>query len=480
MPKSVNTTSIEKAETEFFYGHYYENSQNQDLLRLKSNGRWGGKPNTFLLNDYEKLMILLHTEEYDVSVQFKENFNSDETKSTPVTKLDKIKEIFEYVISHRKLSIRAGTIDAYSTGEEDKKYNASEMSDGERIVFYLIGEVMCVKENSLIIIDEPENHLHKSIIKKLWDRIEQERLDCTFVYLTHDIDFAVSRQNSEKIWMKSYNGNDIWDYEILENQPTLPEQLYLEVLGSRNPILFIEGDLDSIDYKFYEQIFTEYTVKSIGSCNKVFEATKSFNELKEFHHINSFGLIDRDRRTTEQIQNIKDSNIWVSKVTEVESFLLLEDIIKIVAKRMGKNADEVFTKTKINVINELKNNIEYEATQYTLHAIKNDFEKNLNPKLANFNELENELDKYWNAQNFKDIYNKIKNEFEEIVNSNNYNAVLEKYNNKGLIYKSKVIDECGISTKNNAYLTFIITILKENNNESKIIRKAVNDMIYKK
>ena len=38
------------------------------------------------------------------------------------------------------------------------------MSDGERAIFYFIGEVLCAKENSLIIIDEPENHLHKSIL----------------------------------------------------------------------------------------------------------------------------------------------------------------------------------------------------------------------------------------------------------------------------------------------------------------------------
>ncbi|GAH33976.1 unnamed protein product, partial [marine sediment metagenome] len=80
------------------------------------------------------------------------------------------------------------------------------MSDGERVVFYLIGAVISVPENSIIVIDEPEMHIHKSITKKLWDKIEQERTDCTFIYLTHDIDFASSRQEATKIWAKGFDG----------------------------------------------------------------------------------------------------------------------------------------------------------------------------------------------------------------------------------------------------------------------------------
>ena len=101
------------------------------------------------------------------------------------------------------------------------------MSDGERVIFYLTGEVVCAPENSIIIIDEPEMHIHKSLIKTLFDLIEIERPDCSFIYLTHDIDFAFTRQNAIKIWAKSYVSNNLWDYEILNNEMPIPEQLYL-------------------------------------------------------------------------------------------------------------------------------------------------------------------------------------------------------------------------------------------------------------
>mgnify|MGYP003460021106 CR=1 FL=1 len=44
---------------------------------------------------------------------------------------------------------------------------------------------------------------------------------------------------------------DLWDYEILNEEMPIPEQLYLEVLGSRKPVIFLEGDNSSIDYEIY-------------------------------------------------------------------------------------------------------------------------------------------------------------------------------------------------------------------------------------
>ena len=64
--------------------------------------------------------------------------------------------------------------------------------------------MLCAKENSLIIIDEPENHLHKSILPRLWDAVEKEREDCVFLYITHDLEFARSRTQTQIIWVKEF------------------------------------------------------------------------------------------------------------------------------------------------------------------------------------------------------------------------------------------------------------------------------------
>ena len=57
--------------------------------------------------------------------------------------------------------------------------------------------------------------MHTALCDKLWNVLEQERPDCTFVYLTHNLDFAVSRNNKTIIWNKSFTPPKFWDFEEL-------------------------------------------------------------------------------------------------------------------------------------------------------------------------------------------------------------------------------------------------------------------------
>ena len=96
MPSSVSTTSIEIAVEDLLYGMHYE-----DKKWLKQHGRkssrWNHNLNTSLLNDYDKLMVLLHSEEYEKSVYYK-----DHGGEKPITKLDKIQRIWESVLPRKK------------------------------------------------------------------------------------------------------------------------------------------------------------------------------------------------------------------------------------------------------------------------------------------------------------------------------------------------------------------------------------------
>lgn len=165
MPQIVRPTEINAAKEEFLYGMTYTDKEWLYSYGKKSN-RWGNAPETFLLNDYEKLMQYLMTEEYEKAIEYRQEHKSGMADFDNITRLEKIQEIWENVILHRKLKISAGKIEVLNH-LQDGYYNGSEMSDGERAVFYFIGEVLCAGENSLIIIDEPENHLHKSILPRL-------------------------------------------------------------------------------------------------------------------------------------------------------------------------------------------------------------------------------------------------------------------------------------------------------------------------
>lgn len=470
MPFAVRSNSIDIAQDDLIYGTHNEN---RDWLKRqgKKSNRWNNNLNTSLLNDYDQLMVLLHSEEYEKSLLYK-----DEGGDKPITKLDRIQSIFESVFPHRKVFKRAGVIEVYPTGQKESKYNGSEMSDGERCIFYLTGEVLCAPSNSIIIIDEPEMHIHTSLINHFFDLLEAERPDCPFVYLTHNIDFAFSRQNAKKIWAKSYE-DGVWDYELLSGRSPIPEQLYLEILGSRQPVIFIEGDNSSIDYEIYSQVFSSYTIKYVNSCNKVIQITKSFNDARGFHHIESYGIIDRDRRDDTDINNLVSKNIWVLDVAEAENLLLLEDIVKAVASHMGKEADKVFNIVKQNLITFFSQEIDSQVLLHFREVLSRKYRDIINFNSHTIEDVINEIDASYAGVDKQSIFDSIKKDFQAIVKNNDYYGVLRVFNLKNaLVPRSKLCEEIGVRNKDELR-SLVISLMKIDDKISYTIKSAIKNSI---
>lgn len=412
--------------------------------------------------------------EYEDSLSYKEG-----RIDKPFTKLDRVQKIWEAVLPHRKLFKSAGVIETYPTDEPANKYNASGMSDGERVIFYLIGEVVCAAQNLIIVIDEPEMHLHKSLIKTLFDLIEKERPDCSFIYLTHDIDSAFTRQNAIKIWTKSYEGNDVWDYEILDETSPIPEQLYLEVLGSRKPVIFLEGESSSIDYEIYEQVYDGYTLKPLGSCNKVIQFVNAFNEQKGFHHIDSFGIVDRDRRQHGDLVNLNAKGIWVLDVAEAENLLLIENIVKAVSSYMGKDAVNVFTEVKQNLIAFFNNQLNSQILLHFKEILRRNFMPLTNFTTKTISDVITEIDGVYNSVNKQVLFDTVKTEFDTVVANNDYDLALRLFNLKdALIPNSKICDLTGIRNKEE-YRSLVITLLKKKDAVSQNIKSGIDSKIIK-
>ena len=355
---------------------YGQNNDNKEWLEMhgKRHGRWANKPETHLLDDFHALMEYLMTDSYQKSLEYRDFHQNGDLSYTNQTHLEKIKEIWENVITHRKLKISAGKIEVIkqSTAPDASPYNGSDLSDGERAIFYFIGEALSVPQGCLVIIDEPENHLHKSILTRLWNAIEEARKDCVFVYITHSLDFANSRINSSIIWTKDYYGNSKWDYEIIDDV-FLHDQLTLEILGNRQKVLLVEGSVEtSIDRKLYSLLFDDFNVIALEGCSSVINHTKALNESFDFHYINVFGLIDKDRRSGEEISELKKSNIFTHNFADVENLFMLPEVIEIVCNSMFRTDYEL-------ILNEVKERtfqfLNQEADNQALLFTKNKYQR---------------------------------------------------------------------------------------------------------
>lgn len=253
---------------------------------------------TAVTNDFDSVLAATIAKinlEYKVYYENSlENKNDECEQAKHNLTIDRIKRIWHKVLSERDITISDGQVLAIAPGTQSE-YNANQMSDGERVCLYMICQVLSAPSNMLIIVDEPELHLHPSIMNKLWNTLEQARPDCHFIYVTHDTEFASNHPDAEIIWVKSYDGHSKWEYEILKENE-LPDDLLLKILGNRKNVLFIEGKSGSWDYKIYGSIFNNFFIIPCASCNDVIRKTKTYNENNLLHHLKVFGIVDRDYR----------------------------------------------------------------------------------------------------------------------------------------------------------------------------------------
>lgn len=331
-PVRSSTSALSVAQADLLYGSGDATGRNG--AQYKSGHRWSGNPVTNQLNDYQKLTTYLFTEEFEQSTKYRQlNLASRSSEAPPETKLDKIRRIWEDVLPHRTLRVGAGMVEASTNADVAMTYNASEMSDGERVVFYSIGQALAAPEEAIVVIDEPELHLHRSIQARLWDAIERERGDCLFVYITHDLEFAASRVDATKVWVREYTGTD-WDWRVLPKDSALPAELLLNVLGSRKPILFCEGERGSLDEVVYGAVYPDATVVPVGNCEAVIHATASFRSLDQLHHMKCAGIVDRDQRTDEECRYLAARGVHSLEVAELENALVTDQVVRAIANHL--------------------------------------------------------------------------------------------------------------------------------------------------
>lgn len=458
LPKMVRPTEMQIAEEEFLYGTTYGDKNWLKQYGKKGN-RWGNEPEIYLLNDYEKLMQYLMTENYEKSIEYRDKHKDGNTKFDNSTRLEKIKEIWEDVILHRKIKICAGKIET-SNCVEKNYYNGSEMSDGERAIFYFIGEALCAKENSLIIIDEPENHLHKSILVRLWNAIEASRTDCIFLYITHNLEFASSRINSQIIWVKEFLARDNWKYDLLDDVNT-SDSLKLEIMGNRQKVLLVEGTPSkSIDRKLYSKVYREYNILPMESCNTIIQTTKAYNQIHNLHYAEVKGIVDRDRRSDEEILQLKEKNIFVPEVSEIENLFLLTDVIKIVAEKQDKTEiDQIISEVQEKTFEFLEKIIQQQALLFTQQRIQNHIIQKMNKSVSTIEEYKSNLSELISLIDLQFIYDQEIERMNRIITDRDYSMALKVINNKGLLPYTQLSNKFG--WKKNYYIDYVLLLLEK-------------------
>jgi predicted ATPase len=259
------------------------------------------------------------------------------------TNLIRLQDLWRRIFPKRKLEI-GGYFPTVSRLDSatPTTYHLREMSDGERTVLYMAARIL-TNDHSIILIDEPELHMHSRLAIEFWNEAELMRKDCKFVYITHDLNFALSRRNGTVLISRSENRADA----ILVED--LPSTIATEILGAATlpffakRIFFYEGEEGrGFASEFFSTWFSDNETFAVAAGNRD-SVCAAVSGLKSVGIVAAevVGLVDRDYYSDDALVSLP-VGVSVLPVHEIESVLCDEGVVAAIANHFGKPSEDVW------------------------------------------------------------------------------------------------------------------------------------------
>lgn len=283
------------------------------------------------------------------------DFHEVEKALLQQTNLEKINDLLLASNFQVELSINESGNLMARRFDNPTSYSVSKLSDGERNALLIASDILQAAPDTVILVDEPERHLHRSITTPFLTQLIQLRQDCKFIISTHEVQIPNEIKESRVLVVRDCDyKNEFspkWETEYIENPELIDDSIITEILGSRKNVLFIEGDIRSLDLPLYSIIFPNVSIIPKKSCRDVIHIVNGINDARNLHHTQAFGLIDNDKRPQEKIDELALKKIHALKAYSVESIYYNQYILEILAKKqadvIGFDAQEKLKTAKL-------------------------------------------------------------------------------------------------------------------------------------
>jgi len=262
--------------------------------------------------------------------------SSPKDASMSNTRLIRIVKIWNRHFPGRVINMDyAPTVVRTMSNGQETRYSIAQMSEGERTALYLAARVVSCK-SAILLVDEPETFFHPVLAKNLWDDLEREVPNVRFVYITHDIPFALSRYEAR--FAIARPGNQA---EVLLETEAIPSDVIGEVLGaasfsiSASRLVFCEGRPGSLDLQILRAWHNcpNTAVVAAGGCNAVRECVAVFRAGQVTGGLTAFGYVDRDAWPDSYLNS--DPNVRAHSFSEIEGIFCSEPVFVALAKKNG-------------------------------------------------------------------------------------------------------------------------------------------------
>lgn len=226
-----------------------------------------------------------------------------------------------------------------ATRNGSKPYSISRLSDGERNAILIAANVLTVPAETLLLIDEPERHLHRSIVSPLLSLLLKERPDCAFVVSTHEPLLPVDNPGSKVLLTRScaYDNQIVvsYDVDLLDDTDDIDDELKRTILGERRKIVFVEGAEHSLDKPLYSVLFPSASIVAKANCREVEDAVVSISGTGALHWVKPFGVVDNDASEPQRIADLQAKRVYPLSVYSVESVYYHPDVQRLAGERLA-------------------------------------------------------------------------------------------------------------------------------------------------
>ena len=346
------------------------------------------------------------------------------------------------------------------------KYSISAGSDGERSIAYLIMAALLAPQNYFVFIDEPERHLNGALMRNLFDKLEEERPDLCFIYLTHVTDFVESRKNVELIYLEKTSVYETWNFKKVEDFNDISLDVILGIEGTKDTIVFCEGNnRASVDCKILECVYPDCEIKPVGSCEQVKMNTKGINGKESVFRRKAFGLVDNDYMLEAEITALRANKVLTIGFNEWENLLICSEVLeKVNTAHLNRDLVPIKSDVITHIKSGGKNAIlsDFITKRYAKIILAN--------KISYGTDLSTKIDTL-NTANKNVLVDAVNQLSQKITNSTDYDELVSIVPAKMLL--NMVAQGIGLN-KGDDYVDMVVKLLKNDLVLSDTIRSKLN------
>ena len=262
----------------------------------------------------------------------------------------KYKEIFSSILPGKSLlDINPAAPGEFRFSDQSgQELPFSALSSGEQEVIKVLFDVARKDiRHSVIIVDEPELHLHPTLTFKLIETLKSIG-DHTnqFIFLTHSPDLISTYYSTGDVYFidqKDNGGNQAHrlsdlDHEHKEVASLIGQNLGMFAVGKK--LVFVEGEKSSIDRLSYQKIAqtvdSEIRVLPAGSVLNILALNNIEEQIrKAIFGIELYMIRDRDGLSDNQVSILeKNGRIKCLKRRHIENYFLDDEVLFMVAQRL--------------------------------------------------------------------------------------------------------------------------------------------------